>query len=62
MLLFNQLQLPPNDAMSNLWYTTAENQDRGIPFTLMTCRAPNAPIVYHYVIIPVYCHVCLYMW
>lgn len=33
MLLFSQLQLSPNDVMSNLWYTTAENQDGGISFT-----------------------------
>lgn len=30
MLRFNQQQLPPNDAMSNLWYATAEKQDHHI--------------------------------
>lgn len=62
MLLFNQPQLQPNDVMCNLWYTTAENQDGDIPFTLMTCKAANAPTIYHYMIIPVHCHACLQMW
>lgn len=26
-LLFNQLQLPANDAMSNFWYNTEESYD-----------------------------------
>lgn len=49
----------PNDAMTNLWYATAEKQDHDIPFTLMTCRSTIAPIVYHCTVIPVY---CLCMW
>jgi len=61
MLLFSKLQLPPNDAMSNLWYTTTENQDRDIPFALTICRALNASIVSHCTIISVDCHECLYM-